>query len=559
MVSRVGAVLLAVLLACPALGARPAAAAPERTVVIVLDDGPAMTKAGLGAARRGVAGLVAALPPDVAVGLALPGASLAPATDRAPLLAAVEKAGLRGQGRVLDAVAGGLAALPPDGERRLVVVTAGRDTASRTDPARMARDVALKGVAVELFGVGASAAKSPVVRRLAASPGSRVRTASNAARLASQMAEAGRDLFGAAPPGARPAAGPTAASAEPAEPPAEPSEAAPAGGGTGPSLGALLGLCFVVILVAVYLLGEAFFAPRSDVSHRIEEYRPRAGGGGGEGTGGGRGRGPGGVLDGLLALSGRLVRASGRTEKIAARLDEAGWSLAPHEWGLLRGVACLLAVVGLWSFTDNLPVALLLGLALPLGIAKGVLAKARDRRVQAFADQLPDALAMIAGSLRSGFTVSQSLERLGSQEVQPLGVEMARALAQTKIGVSVEDALDQAADRMDCPDLRWVVMTIRIQREVGGNLADVIETTMETMRERTRLRRHIRALSAEGRMSAQVLIALPILLAVGLLLFRPDYLAPMLESPMGVLMLVFGAASVAVGWFWISRMIKIEA
>jgi len=104
-----------------------------------------------------------------------------------------------------------------------------------------------------------------------------------------------------------------------------------------------------------------------------------------------------------------------------------------------------------------------------------------------------------------------------------------------------------------------VVMTIRIQREVGGNLADVIETTMETMRERTRLRRHIRALSAEGRMSAQVLIALPILLTVGLALFRPEYLKPMFESPLGVLMLVSGALLVAVGWFWISRMIRIEA
>lgn len=320
------------------------------------------------------------------------------------------------------------------------------------------------------------------------------------------------------------------------------------------SLGALLGLCFVVIAVAVYLLADAFFTPRSDITHRIEEHRPR-----GRGGGAGAGGRVGGLLGALLELSGRVVRASGRTEKIAARLDEAGWALAPHEWGLLRGVACLLVIVGLWLATGSLPVALLLGLALPLGVARAVLGGARDRRVQAFADQLPDALAMIAGSLRSGFTVSQSLERLGAQETQPLGVEMARALAQTKIGVSVEDALDQVADRMDCPDLRWVVMTIRIQREVGGNLADVIETTMETMRERSRLRRHIRALSAEGRLSAQVLIALPILLAAGLLIFRADYLAPMLESPLGVLLLVFGAGSVAVGWFWISRMIRIEA
>lgn len=559
MVSRMGAfraVVLALLLAvlsAPLPGpSRAEAAAPERTVVIVLDDGPAMTKKGLAAARRGVAGLVEALPAEVAVGLALPAASLAPTADRAPLLAAVERVGLSGRGRVLDAVAGGLAALPAGGERRLVVVTAGRDTASRTDLAKVAADVAMRGVPVELFGVGGAAAKTPVLRRLASAPGGRARTADSADRLVAMMAETGRSLFAAPPPGA---------GAEPViavSPPPADASAAPRPQGepdgwrsVGPSLGALLALCFTLILAAGYLLGSAFFAPRSDLSHRIEQYRPGT-------RGKRREERSGGLLDGLLELSGRLVRATGRTEKIAARLDEAGWSLAPHEWGLVRGVVCLLGVLGLWLLTGNLAVALLLGLALPIAGAHVLLSGARRRRVQAFADQLPDALAMIAGSLRSGFTVSQALERLGTQEVQPLGVEMARALAQTKIGVSVEDALDQVAARMDCPDLRWVVMTIRIQREVGGNLADVIETTMETMRERTRLRRHIRALSAEGRMSAQVLIALPVLLTVGLLLFRPAYLAPMFESPLGVLMLVTGAVLVAVGWFWISRMIRIE-
>jgi len=547
------ALLLAVLSAPPPGASRAGAAAPERTVVIVLDDGPAMTRAGLAAARRGVAGLVEALPAEVAVGLALPGVSLAPATDRAPLLAAVERAGLSGRGRVLDAVAGGLAALPATGDRRLVVVTAGRDTASRADLAEVAAATAMRGVPVELFGVGGAAAKTPVLRRLASAPGGRARTARNADQLVAMMTEAGRSLFAALPPGdgAEPVLAVSPAPADAAAP-------APARGepdawrSAGPSLGMLLGLCFAVILVAVYLLCSAFLAPRSDLSHRIEQYRPGT-------RKAGRAQRSGGLLDGLLELSGRLVRATGRTDRIAARLDEAGWSLAPHEWGLLRGVACLLGVLGLWILTGSLAVALPLGLALPLAGAHVLLSGARRRRVQAFADQLPDALAMIAGSLRSGFTVSQALERLGTQEVQPLGVEMARALAQTKIGVSVEDALDQVAVRMDCPDLRWVVMTVRIQREVGGNLADVIETTMETMRERTRLRRHIRALSAEGRMSAQVLLALPILLTVGLLLFRPAYLAPMFSSPLGVLMLVTGAALVAVGWFWISRMIRIEA
>jgi tight adherence protein B len=101
-------------------------------------------------------------------------------------------------------------------------------------------------------------------------------------------------------------------------------------------------------------------------------------------------------------------------------------------------------------------------------------------------------------------------------------------------------------------------MAIRIQREVGGNLADVIETTVETMRERTRLRRHVRALSAEGRLSAYILIALPFGCSGFMFLIRPEYTKILFTDPMGLLMLVGGAVLLSVGWFWISRIIKVE-
>jgi tight adherence protein B len=264
------------------------------------------------------------------------------------------------------------------------------------------------------------------------------------------------------------------------------------------------------------------------------------------------------LVSGVLGLSQRLVSASGKGEDMAAELGRAGWRIQPHEWTLIRGLACLVTTTGLWLVSANLFVSLLIGFLAPLAICRVLLGGARSRRVNAFADQLPDALAMIAGSLRAGFTVSQSLDRLAQQNTEPLGSEMARALAQTRIGVSIEDALDQVADRMECPDLHWVVMTIRIQREVGGNLAEVIETTMETMRERSRLRRHVRALSAEGRLSAYVLIALPILLCGGMMIFNPGYLAPLFNTPLGLGMLVAAGFALAIGWLWISRMIKIE-
>jgi tight adherence protein B len=315
-----------------------------------------------------------------------------------------------------------------------------------------------------------------------------------------------------------------------------------------------LGLCFVGIAVGVYAATLSNGSDGdSDVVRQVNLYRPDS-----AVEAAGAAEGGGSLVSGVLSVSQRLVSASGKGEDMAAELLRAGWRIQPHEWTLIRGLACLAATAGLWIVSANLFASLLIGFLAPFVISRFLLSGARSRRLNAFADQLPDALAMIASSLRAGFTVSQSLERLAQQDTEPLGSEMARALAQTRIGVSIEDALDQVADRMECPDMHWVVMTIRIQREVGGNLAEVIETTMETMRERSRLRRHVRALSAEGRLSAYVLIALPILLCGGMMIFNPEYLAPLFDTPLGLGMLIAAGFSLALGWFWISNMIKID-
>ncbi|GAA3228548.1 type II secretion system F family protein [Actinocorallia longicatena] len=313
----------------------------------------------------------------------------------------------------------------------------------------------------------------------------------------------------------------------------------------------VLGLVFAGIFLLVVGFGMRRPAEEPDLAQRIDLYRP--------GLLSRRGvDGEGSVSTALLSLTQRLIGMAGKAEQIAADLARAGWKLQPHEWTLIRGIACLTTSIGLYSLTGRILISVVLGVAGPWLAARIVLAGARNRRVTAFSDQLPDALSMIAGSLRAGFTVSQALERIADSESRPLGTEMLRAHAQTRIGVTIEDALDQVAARMECTDLTWVVMSIRIQREVGGNLADVIETTMDTMRERSRLRRHVRALSAEGRLSAYVLIALPILLTLALMVLKPDYMAPMYTTGTGLTMLLAGAVSMGIGWLWISRMIKID-
>jgi len=125
--------------------------------------------------------------------------------------------------------------------------------------------------------------------------------------------------------------------------------------------------------------------------------------------------------------------------------------------------------------------------------------------------------------------------------------------------VELEEGLNHVADRMDCDDLRWVVMATRIQREVGGNLAEVLKNTVDTMRERAQTRRHVRALSAEGRLSGYIIVCLPIVLGAWLSFSKPQYMSPLYTTPFGLMLVGSGVVLMIVGSFWIRALIKVEA
>ncbi len=267
--------------------------------------------------------------------------------------------------------------------------------------------------------------------------------------------------------------------------------------------------------------------------------------------------------NGLLArVAGRWVapvlRLGELGPRLALRLDLAGIGWGPAEWvlagtGLSVGLALALTVL------TGSPVvgAIVGGLAGWLVMRFGLTVKIGRRRAK-FADQLPDILQFLAGSLRSGFSLAQGLDAAVREGTQPVSAEFARALAESRIGVEIEDTLDQVADRMESADLRWTVIAIRIQREVGGNLAEVLGNTVETMRERAQLRRHVRALSAEGRLSAYILVGLPIFVAGWLFLVRRSYISVLYTTTVGIVMLVFAIAMMIAGAFWMRAMIKVE-
>ncbi len=253
-----------------------------------------------------------------------------------------------------------------------------------------------------------------------------------------------------------------------------------------------------------------------------------------------------------------LSRNRGLEEKISLRLEGAGSELRPPEWLLVHaGLAVAFTLVGLLLTGGNVIfglVALALGIFGPwwfLGFKRG-------RRRKAFNAALPDALQLMAGALEAGLSLPQAADTIVKEGIEPVSSEFRRALVETRLGVDLEDALDGVSERLQSEDLGWVVMAIRIQRPIGGNLAELLATVAATMREREYMRRQVAALAAEGKLSAYVLGGLPPLFLLYLLLTQRDYVMPLFTEPMGLVMLGGASLLLLVGIFWMSKLIKVE-
>lgn len=317
-----------------------------------------------------------------------------------------------------------------------------------------------------------------------------------------------------------------------------------------------LGAIFVALfLIAATILGSLWRAgEHRDLASRIGRYGPRHGASqatdaanGGQGT----------VHSVALDMTKRLISPAAQ-QRLAGRLELAAVQRKPAEWVLLGvgGGVVIAAVVSV--LTTNVLIGVLVGAVVGwLGMSMLLNFLIRRRR-NAFADQLPDLLQLLASSLLAGFSLLQALDAVVRETSQPAAGEFARALAEARFGSDLEDCLDTVADRMGSDDLRWTVLAIRIQRGIGGNLAEVLSTTVSTIRERGFLRRHVQALSAEGRLSAYVLIALPLLAAAYLFLTDPTYMRPLYTTGVGQVMLAGAFVLVVIGALLMRQMIKVE-
>ena len=327
--------------------------------------------------------------------------------------------------------------------------------------------------------------------------------------------------------------------------------------GSGP-LGALrpgtLGVLFFLVLLLALLL-VIFGGGSTQRQRRLDQVQRFRLAGRGSNVSGAAGMPQRGIAG---TVAGRMVGAAiGDEKRIAKRLDDAGMALRPTHWRLIQAGASLAGAIvfGLLLGPAGVGLGAVLG-----GLLTAAYPKLRERHRRAsFADQLPDALQLVVGSLRSGFSLTQALDAVVQDAPPgPLAAELGRAMGEVRLGSELADALDRAAVRADNQDLAWAVIAIRIQHETGGNLAETLETTVDTIRERGRLRRHVRALSAEGRLSAYLLLGLPIAIAGWMFLVSRDYLSVLWTTPMGLILLIGAGLLMVFGAFWMSRWLKVE-
>ena len=190
--------------------------------------------------------------------------------------------------------------------------------------------------------------------------------------------------------------------------------------------------------------------------------------------------------------------------------------------------------------------------------ARVFLARRRSRRRRLFAEQLGDLLQQLAASLRAGHGLMQAVEGAAREAESPTKDELRRLTAEIRLGRDFVDSVAAVADRMENEDFRWVTAAIRIHREVGGDLAQVLDRVGDTIRARQRLHRQVRALSAEGRMSAWVLLAMPIVMSMLLSVLHPGYITAMFGSALGLAMLLAAGGLMAFGALWLRMLIRLD-
>jgi tight adherence protein B len=253
----------------------------------------------------------------------------------------------------------------------------------------------------------------------------------------------------------------------------------------------------------------------------------------------------------------RLFEARAFTEQVQVQLIRAGIMLKGEEYITICLMWLTIIPLLVLLLTHNIGLALTL-IFIGAFIPRLYLNSRRESRTTALNQQLGDALVTMANSLRAGFGFQQAMDSVRKELPAPIADEFGWTLREMNLGFSQEEALLNMGKRVYSDDLNMVITAILIQRQVGGNLAEILDNISNTIRDRARLKRQIKILTAQGRLSGLIIGMLPIALAVALMAINPDYMGLLFEDPRGIYLLVAAGLMMVIGFIMIRKIIKID-
>ncbi len=542
-------------------------------VVLVLDNSESMVGSRLEAAVAAARSFLESVPPRIRIGLvtfnAAPVIRAPLLTDRAGALAALDTLQTASGTALFDAVETAAGLFQREAQRTLIVLSDGVDTSSQGTLASAV--AAAKSVDAAVFSVGLETAPAgtKTLTSLANQTGGRFSSSVSEdllnvyQGLAAEVSNQYRLDYRSAVAGATPLTI-TVALGElsdrtvvltPALPSAIPSpEAARSGLPAGLLFPIAVGLSFLAVIALCISVAGGILSARRDriltqrMSNPQTAAAPRPEDAGDAGTW---------IPGPLSSIGERMAGTGGFRSSLSLTLERAGWAVRPGEF--LAGTTLAVLLTGLVAGVALRNVFLALLLAIAVGfIPTFLILRAARKRMEAFQEQLPDMLMVLASSLRAGHSFLQALDLVAREIPDPGGSELGRVVSEISLGMPIEDALTSWAGRMKSENLNWAVMAVNIQREVGGNLSELLETVADTVRERETIRRQIRSLTADGRLSMIILIALPFVIGLYLSQVNPQYFGLLFGRLLGQAMLVGAALLMAVGVFWMRKIVDID-
>lgn len=263
------------------------------------------------------------------------------------------------------------------------------------------------------------------------------------------------------------------------------------------------------------------------------------------------------ITTNIISSIAKIFAARAFTEQVQVQLIRAGIMLKGEEyiticlmWIIILPLLILLLTHNLW-FSSAL---LLIGAFVP----RAYLNHRKESRTAALNQQLGDALVAMANSLRAGFGFQQAMDTVRRELPAPISDEFSWTLREMNLGFSQDEALLNMGKRVNSDDLNMVITAILIQRQVGGNLAEILDNISNTIRERARLKREIKILTAQGRLSGLIIGLLPVALILAMMAINPDYIGLLFQDPRGIYLLVTAGIMMLTGAVLIRKIIQID-